>query len=58
MSKCVFDAHSKLNHAAQACKLQVASEHILRNQNKALSTYLLMMTRSDKVSGIPQHTGG
>ena len=58
VSKRVFDAHSKLDRAAQARKLQAASERVLKDQDEALSTYLSSMTLSDKVSGTSQHSGG
>jgi hypothetical protein len=58
VSKRVFDAHSKLDRAAQARKLQAASERILDNQVEALSTYVSSMTLSDKVTGTSQHPGG
>lgn len=58
VSKCVFDAHSKLDRAAQARKLQAASERILDNQVETLSTYISSMTLSDKVTGASQHPGG
>ncbi|KAF8809395.1 hypothetical protein BYT27DRAFT_7094277 [Phlegmacium glaucopus] len=58
VSKCVFDAHSRLDRAAQARTYQAASERVLKNQDEALSTHLSAMTLSDKVSGISQHPGG
>lgn len=58
VSKHVFDTHSWLDCAAQARKHQEASEHILKTQDEALSTYLSAMTLSDKVSGTFQHPGG
>ena len=58
VSKRVFDAHSKLDRAAQARKLQAGSERILDNQVEALSTYISSMTLSDKVTGTSQHPGG
>lgn len=58
VSKRVFDAHSRLDRAAQVRKLQESSERILKNQDEELSTYLSVMTLSDKVSGTFQHPGG
>ena len=58
VSKRVFDAHSQLDRAAQARKLQVASERVLKNQDESLSMYLSAMTLSDKVSGNCQDSGG
>jgi hypothetical protein len=55
VSKRVFDAHSKLDRAAQARKLQAASERVLKDEDEALSTYISSMTLSDKVSGTSQH---
>ena len=37
VSKRVFDAHSRLDHAAQAHKLLEASERVLKDQDEALS---------------------
>jgi hypothetical protein len=58
VSKRVFDAHSQLDRAARARKLQAASERVLKNQDESLSTYLSAMTLSDKVTGNCQHPGG
>jgi hypothetical protein len=58
VSKRVFDAHSKLDRAAQARRLQAASERILDDQVEALSTYVSSMTLSDKLTGASQHPGG
>ena len=58
VSKRVFDAHSKLDRAAQVRELRAASERVLKDQDEALSTYILLMTLSDKASGTSQHPGG
>ena len=59
VSKCVFNAHSLLDRAAQVRKHQEASEHVLKDQDETLSAYLSSMTLSDKVSGSgsSQHSG-
>ena len=58
VSKCVFDAHSRLDRAAQAHKHLEASEHVLKDQDEAISAYLSAMTLSDKVSGTSPNSGG
>ena len=55
VSKRVFDAHTKLDRAAQIRKLQAASERVLKDQDEALATYISSMTLSDKISGASQH---
>ena len=55
VSKRVFDAHSKLDRAAQICKLQAASKCVLKDQDEVLATYISSMTLSDKISGASQH---
>jgi len=44
-------------NAAQARKLQAASEHVMKAQDEALSIFRSLMTLSDKVSGTSPHTG-
>jgi len=58
VSKRVFDAHSRLDRAAQARKHLESSERISKKQDEDISTYLSAMTLSDKVSGTFQHPGG
>lgn len=58
VSSRVFDAHSRVDRAAQARKHLESSERILKNQDEDISKYLSAMTLSDKVSGTSQHPGG
>jgi hypothetical protein len=58
VSKRVFDAHSRVDRAAQARKHLESSERILKNQDEDISKYLSAMTLSDKVSGTFQLPGG
>ena len=58
VSKRVFDAHSRLDRAAQARKHLEASDRVLKEQNESISACLSAMTLSDKVSGTSQHSGG
>lgn len=58
VSKRVFNAHSRLDRAAQARRHLEVSEHVLKDQDEALSACLSAMTLSDKVSGTSQHPGG
>ena len=58
VSKRVFDAHSRLDRAAQVREHQTSSERILKNHDEDLSIYLSTMTLSDKVSGTFERPGG
>ena len=58
VSKRVFDAHSRLDRAAQARKHLEASERVLKDQDEAISACLSAMTLSDKVSGTLPNSGG